>query len=945
MATYTVKKGDTLWAIAKKYLGSGTKYQQLATANGISNPNLIYVGQVINLDISGGSSSGGSSSGSSGTSSSSNQASITAFGFQSNSDNTLFATWDWSKSNTANYQTIWYYDTGDSVWFIANDSTTENKQSTYSYPSNAKRVKFKVKPISETHTVNDQETSYWTASWSTEKIYNVSDSPPSKPSVPKVTIKDYRLTAELDNLYELNATHIELQVVKNDLSVTHNGVANIILGHMSYSCGVSPGARYKVRCRASRNYKYSDWTEYSDNVTTVPTTPSGISTIKANSETSVYLEWTATDAATSYDLEYATKQEYFEGSNSTTTVSDIKTTQYELTGLETGQEYFFRLRACNDGGESAWSSVVSIVIGEKPSAPTTWSSTTTVITGNDLILYWVHNAQDGSSQTYAELELTIDGATETHTIKNSTEEDEKDKTSSYTIDTSSYIEGTKIEWRVRTAGITKEYSDWSVKRTVDVYAPPTCGLSVLDVNDELIDVLKSFPFYVSALPGPNTQAPISYHLTVTSNEIYETVDNIGNVKMVNNGEEVYSKHFDIGTELMVEMTAGNIDLENNISYTVTCTVSMDSGLSAETTYEFTVAWEDSSYAPNAEIGIDSDTLVAHIRPYCEEIQPVYYGVTIESDRYYKNTTVIDQSTISDLYTGTGETILLGRTAEGTVIQYGAVYVDEDENPIDPVYYLVDSMNDIYAITKHEVDISTVSTVVTTTGEPVFIGITTDGDVTYYCVGEEKLPIEDVSLSVYRREYDGSFTELATGLNNTSNTYVTDPHPALDYARYRVVAITNSTGAVSYYDVPGYRVDEKAVIIQWDEEWSNFNTTSEEALEQPPWAGSLLKLPYNIDVSDSHANDVSHISYAGRKHPVSYYGTQVGVTSSWKVEIDKKDKDTLYALRRLAIWMGDVYVREPSGSGYWASISVSFSQTHCELTIPVTLDITRVEGGV
>lgn len=79
--------------------------------------------------------------------------------------------------------------------------------------------------------------------------------------------------------------------------------------------------------------------------------------------------------------------------------------------------------------------------------------------------------------------------------------------------------------------------------------------------------------------------------------------------------------------------------------------------------------------------------------------------------------------------------------------------------------------------------------------------------------------------------------------------------------------------------------------------------------------------------------------------MSYYGTQLGETASWKVEIEKSDVDTLYALRRLAIWMGDVYVREPSGSGYWANISVSFSQTHKVLTIPVTLDITRVEGGI
>lgn len=47
--TYTVKKGDTLWAIAKKELGNGQKYKDLAKLNNISNPNKIQVGQVIRL--------------------------------------------------------------------------------------------------------------------------------------------------------------------------------------------------------------------------------------------------------------------------------------------------------------------------------------------------------------------------------------------------------------------------------------------------------------------------------------------------------------------------------------------------------------------------------------------------------------------------------------------------------------------------------------------------------------------------------------------------------------------------------------------------------------------------------------------------------------------------------------------------------------------------------
>ena len=46
MATYTVKKGDTLSAIGKKY---GVSYQDIAKENGISNPNVIYAGQTLNI--------------------------------------------------------------------------------------------------------------------------------------------------------------------------------------------------------------------------------------------------------------------------------------------------------------------------------------------------------------------------------------------------------------------------------------------------------------------------------------------------------------------------------------------------------------------------------------------------------------------------------------------------------------------------------------------------------------------------------------------------------------------------------------------------------------------------------------------------------------------------------------------------------------------------------
>jgi len=46
---YVVKSGDTLWGIAKKYYGSGSKYTAIAKLNNLKNPNLILDGQVLKL--------------------------------------------------------------------------------------------------------------------------------------------------------------------------------------------------------------------------------------------------------------------------------------------------------------------------------------------------------------------------------------------------------------------------------------------------------------------------------------------------------------------------------------------------------------------------------------------------------------------------------------------------------------------------------------------------------------------------------------------------------------------------------------------------------------------------------------------------------------------------------------------------------------------------------
>lgn len=820
--TYKVVKGDTLSELAVKF---NTTVAKLVSLNNIKDPDLIIIGQVLRLNDNAPTTS---------TRSSSNRCTIDLFGIQSNTERTMYATWNWSKSHTKNYETMWYYATGDGVWFVGSDSTTEYKQSVYTPPSNATKVKFKVRAISDKYTDSKtkKEVNHWQCEWSTEKEYTlpvVLKVPPT----PDVKIEKYKLTATLDNL-DVDGNQIEFYVCKDN--TTKFASAKVTISndnYVAYSCNVTAGSVYKVRARTVKGDIYSEWSDYSANVETAPRAPEEIHYVKANSATEVVISWEKVPNAKTYEIEYSTLKRYFDSSDETTTKTVDATVgnHAEITGLETGHLYHFRVRACNDGGKSGWTAIKSIVIGKKPTAPTTWSSSTTGIVGESINLYWVHNAEDGSSQTYATLELNINGSITSKEIKNTTDEEEKDKTSVYTLNTSSYTDGTVVKWRVKTKGILDEYSDWSTQRTIEVYAPAILELEVNDVDGNPIEILDSFPLYVHGVASPNTQKPVGYHVAVVANESYETVDQTGNSQIITEGDEVYSKYFDTDEELILELSAGNISLSNNIPYTVYCTVSMNTGLTADASYNFKVGWSDTMYEPNAAMSYDPDTYTMVINPYCD------------------------------------------------------------------------------------------------------------------ASGESEALAEGVLLSVYRLEYDGSLTEIATDIENSHSQFITDPHPSLHYARYRIVAKSKATGKVGFFDTPGHYVGEKAIIIQWDEEWKDLIHEGDDPLVERAWTGSLLRLLYNVDFTDSNEPDVEYVNYIGRENPVSYHGTQMGITSTLNTDIDKYDDKTVYALRRLARWMGKVYVRIPSGIGYWAVVKVSFNTKHKDVIIPVTLNITKVEGGM
>lgn len=779
---------------------------------------------------------------------------------------------------------LWYQSSSEDVEASINNQDPDTGymlSGTFSPEDGITLFRVIVTPCSKTYTVDSVETYYWSGvanilEWDTEQ-----KSLPDTLGAPSVELKGLQLTATIDvsdsktdkvlfTLYQVKgdkSTISEWEIKSEVKYATASAVFSVEAGH-SYRVSATP-----IAVNSSFKEIIGKFDGYSEEVQTIPGSPKAFTVCKANSTTEIRLTWPAVTTATSYEIQYATEKKYFDNSDQVSSVTVSNTgadggsppTTWLVAGLTTGDEYFFRYRAVNDAGNGPWSSISSCVIGKTPSAPTTWSSTTTAKTGSKLTLFWVHNARDGSSQTSGQVLLSViftnGGTTTTKTVtlvkaNDVTNEDTKDNTSSIVIDmakatfdgatakytdasgktdtftAADFCDGAVIKWKVRTQGVITGYGEYSVERQIDLYSPPTLKISLTDASGSSLagdGKFTGFPAYLKGVYGPTTQKPLGYYVNITALESYTDNDAYGDEKTIYSGDSVYSKYIDTSNDLMVELSPTNINLANGIHYHISVQSTMSCGLSATDELDFSVKWSENAYEPDAEIGINKENWVAYIRPYC---------------------------------------------------------VDAKDNVVT-----------------------------------------------------------DVTLSVYRRAFDGEYVTIAEDLDGANRSYIVDPHPALDYARYRIVSKQKSTGAIAFYDVPKYPVNCKNLIIQWNDDWTTFMSETSDMLVTPTWKGLRFMIPYNIDISDSISQDVSLVEYTGRSHPVSYYGTQVGQTSSWSFEMPKTDTDGLALIRRLQVYMGDCYVREPSGTGYWAKVEVSYDRNHNELVIPVSLDITRVEGGM
>lgn len=217
------------------------------------------------------------------------RARVYSIGLQSGTDSTYFVKWRWRTprirrngyiSGTKEFSYEWQYLAGN-TWFIGDSGTTTSGILTYNAPSNASRIRVRIRPIPSeyTYTINNRDYTgtSWSAAWSawSTRIIAKYVSEPSTPSVSIYTDNRYKLLAEVIDTEKLNKK-ITFEVYRSRGQVTafHKRVTvNKNNNRAAALVDIGAGYEYYARCRSVNGKHVSQWSDFSSSVTTIPALP------------------------------------------------------------------------------------------------------------------------------------------------------------------------------------------------------------------------------------------------------------------------------------------------------------------------------------------------------------------------------------------------------------------------------------------------------------------------------------------------------------------------------------------------------------------------------------------------------------------------------------------------------------------------------------------------
>ena len=826
------------------------------------------------------------------------------------------STWELVKSRAISKKTVLLE--GESLGSFYNGTIKMATGSTYTklykvkvvcsrikYYTNVKKAKFntgyKNKQSSDTYTMDN----------------NHGLTTPSAPTITSISATTVQLSlANIDTTNSPSKIQFQYSKYTNDgagkgtSTAVDVAIQNRYVQHI-YS-NIETGYFYMFRARAySSSYaRYSSWSDWSEVLYTPPAKPVGSSiTWTSIDASSGRLSWDKVTGADSYKIQLAKDTNYF-GTDYNATEVTSETNYTVISDLAAGK-WYVRILATSEGnlggGDSDWSNVSNFIMLTKPYPPTIWSSTTKLAKGDDLYLYVTPNSEDGAAAQVVKIFINDGTSTRAFNVTNI-----QNKV------TNIYNAGT-----VTIKAFGSDLTDYEKDSVVD--ARNTLGY-YMSSRLKAGDTIK---WQAATYSLKNDNNYLSDYSAAAEYVIYEKA--VLSVSLYNSGEQV-PEASDVITD------GGTCYKVAALPVTIVPTYTPASILPVGYTVKLTSVDDVESASPDgtSQWYAAGTTIYSKYYEYSSDLEmtisPSDVGLT-DGNIYRLTVTVtnaIGHKASADLYFVTD----IGGFGTNYMIEATDFAMDENYYTVSFVPACRD-ISDFLTRRESDEDVDLEDCQTTTP--------------------------EDVTLSVYRVNVDGTATLIASDLTN-GRTTVTDIHPSLFKQTYRIVATSTSNGSIVYEDLEIGEDNYPLIIIQWNES-SNLAddisvteivnddgtksleyTVDDEVVNPTEVFANMIILKYNIECSESYSMDTSLVEYIGREHPVGYYGTQLGETASWSADIPKSDHDTISMLRKLNRYGGDVYVRNQYGIGYWAQASASWSQSYDSMIISVSISINRVEGG-
>lgn len=149
----------------------------------------------------------------------------------------------------------------------------------------------------------------------------------------------------------------------------------------------------------------------------VPHAPTGVSVNATSISGTVKIKWDWTwKDAQSAVISWADHEDAWESTDEpeTYTISNTHAGEWNVSGLETGKRWYFRVRLVKGSGENgiygAWSALAMIDLSSAPAIPVLTLSQGAIPQGGSVSAFWAYVSTDGTGQAYAEIcEATLTG--------------------------------------------------------------------------------------------------------------------------------------------------------------------------------------------------------------------------------------------------------------------------------------------------------------------------------------------------------------------------------------------------------------------------------------------------------------------------------------------------------------------------------------------------------